>query len=106
LFKLTGLPREPSRRRVLGIAESDLAKLAAVIGVGNCAMLEFEDGAVRLLRSRPGIDPGAGGAIAALDEAGDLLEVVDMPATSETTGRTATSAPLLAGILPTRFQNG
>jgi hypothetical protein len=41
-----------------------------------------------------------------LDEAGDLLEVVDMPATSETNGRTATSAPLLAGILPTRFQIG
>jgi hypothetical protein len=52
LFKLTGLLRELSRRRVLGIAESDLAKLAAVIGVGNCAMLEFEDGVARLCVSK------------------------------------------------------
>jgi crossover junction endodeoxyribonuclease RuvC len=46
-----------------------------------------------------GIDPGAHGAIAVLDEGGDLLEVLDMPATSEANGRTATNAPLLAGIL-------
>ena len=46
-----------------------------------------------------GIDPGAHGAIAVLDEAGDLLEVVDMPATPEANGRTATNGPLLAGIL-------
>jgi crossover junction endodeoxyribonuclease RuvC len=46
-----------------------------------------------------GIDPGAHGAIAVLDEGGDLLEVFDMPATPEANGRTATSAPLLAGIL-------
>ena len=46
-----------------------------------------------------GIDPGAHGAIAVLDEAGDLLDVFDMPSTSEASGRVATSAPLLAGIL-------
>ena len=46
-----------------------------------------------------GIDPGAHGAIAVLDEGGQLLEVVDMPSTREANGRTATNAPLLAGIL-------
>ena len=46
-----------------------------------------------------GIDPGAHGAIAVLDEGGDLLEVVDMPSTAEANGRTATNAPLLAAIL-------
>ncbi len=46
-----------------------------------------------------GIDPGAHGAIAVLNENGDLLEVVDMPSTPEANGRTATNAPLLAGIL-------
>jgi len=46
-----------------------------------------------------GIDPGKSGALALLDESGDLLEVVDMPALPESNGRTATSAPLLAGIL-------
>ena len=46
-----------------------------------------------------GIDPGAHGAIAWLDETGDLIEVADMPATPEANGRTATNAPLLAGIL-------
>jgi crossover junction endodeoxyribonuclease RuvC len=46
-----------------------------------------------------GIDPGAHGAIAVLDESGSLLEVHDMPATSEANGRTATNAPLLAAIL-------
>jgi len=46
-----------------------------------------------------GIDPGAHGAIAVLNETGDLLEVVDMPSTPEANGRAATNAPLLAGIL-------
>jgi hypothetical protein len=46
-----------------------------------------------------GIDPGVHGAIAVLDERGDLLEVVDMPSTPEANGRSATNAPLLAGIL-------
>ena len=46
-----------------------------------------------------GIDPGAHGAIAVLNESGELLEVLDMPALSESNGRTATNAPLLAGIL-------
>jgi hypothetical protein len=40
-------------------------------------MLEFEDGAALLLRRVLGIDPGAGGANAALDEGGDLLGVLD-----------------------------
>jgi hypothetical protein len=46
-----------------------------------------------------GVDPGVHGAIALLDEGGDLLEVLDMPSTTEANGRTATNAPLLAGLL-------
>ena len=46
-----------------------------------------------------GIDPGAHGAIALLDESGHLLEVLDMPSTLEGNGRIATNAPLLADIL-------
>jgi crossover junction endodeoxyribonuclease RuvC len=46
-----------------------------------------------------GIDPGAHGAVAILDETGNLLDVIDMPSTREANGRTATNAPLLAGIL-------
>ena len=46
-----------------------------------------------------GIDPGAHGAIAVLNENGELLELVDMSSTPEANGRTATNAPLLAGIL-------
>jgi hypothetical protein len=46
-----------------------------------------------------GIDPGAHGAIGFLDEDGGLLEVVGMPSTPQANGRTATSAPLIAGIL-------
>jgi hypothetical protein len=46
-----------------------------------------------------GIDPGAHGAIAVLDDGGYLLEVLDTPSTLEANGRTATNAPLLAGIL-------
>jgi crossover junction endodeoxyribonuclease RuvC len=46
-----------------------------------------------------GIDPGAHGAVALLDEVGELVEVVDMPSTLEANGRAATNAPLLAGIL-------
>ena len=46
-----------------------------------------------------GIDPGAHGAIAVISAAGQLLDVIDMPSTPEANGRTATNAPLLAGIL-------
>jgi crossover junction endodeoxyribonuclease RuvC len=46
------------------------------------------------------IDPGGHGAISGHDESGGLLWVVDMPSTLEANGRTATNAPLLAGILP------
>ena len=46
-----------------------------------------------------GIDPGAHGAIAILDEAGHLIDVIDMPSTIEANGRTATNAPLLASII-------
>jgi crossover junction endodeoxyribonuclease RuvC len=46
-----------------------------------------------------GIDPGAHGAIAVLNGAGELLGIIDMPSTQEANGRTATNAPLLAGIL-------
>ena len=46
-----------------------------------------------------GINPGAHDAIAVLNENGELLDLVDMPSTPEANGRTATNAPLLAGIL-------
>lgn len=46
-----------------------------------------------------GLDPGAHGAIATLDETGQLVDVVDMPSTAEANGRPATNAPLLAAIL-------
>jgi hypothetical protein len=46
-----------------------------------------------------GIDPGAHGAVAVLDEAGQLLDMYDMASTVEANGRTATNAPLLAAIL-------
>jgi hypothetical protein len=46
-----------------------------------------------------GIDPGGHGAIAILNEAGQLLDVFDMPATPEANGRVATNAPLLAPIV-------
>ena len=46
-----------------------------------------------------GIDPGGHGAIAVLNAAGQLLDVIDMPSTREANGRTATNAPLLASIL-------
>jgi hypothetical protein len=67
LFKLTDLLRELPRSRVLAhvhrefsatgyvvgcrIAESDLAELAPVIGVGKYAALDFEEDAARRLRS-------------------------------------------------------
>jgi crossover junction endodeoxyribonuclease RuvC len=46
-----------------------------------------------------GIDPGAHGAIAALDGSGNLLWVEDMPNTQEANGRVATNAALLTPIL-------
>jgi crossover junction endodeoxyribonuclease RuvC len=47
-----------------------------------------------------GIDPGRGGAISVFQEEGlQLLDVIDMPWTREANGRSATNAPLLAGIL-------
>lgn len=46
-----------------------------------------------------GLDPGAHGAIATLDETRQLVDVVDMPSTAEANGRPATNAPLLAAIL-------
>jgi crossover junction endodeoxyribonuclease RuvC len=46
-----------------------------------------------------GLDPGAHGAIATLNEDGELLEVVDMPSTKEANGRTVTNPVLLASIL-------
>jgi crossover junction endodeoxyribonuclease RuvC len=46
-----------------------------------------------------GIDPGAHGAIAVLNEAGQLLDVIDMPSTPEANGRIATNAPLLSALL-------
>ena len=49
-----------------------------------------------------GVDPGAHGAIAILDETGQLLGVEDMPTTPEANGRTATNAPLLASATRAR----
>ena len=49
-----------------------------------------------------GIDPGAHGAIATLDENGQLLTIEDMPVTREANGRHATNAPLLASILASK----
>jgi hypothetical protein len=46
-----------------------------------------------------GIDPGKSGAVAGLDETGSLLWIEDIPVTREANGRSATNAPLLAGIL-------
>jgi crossover junction endodeoxyribonuclease RuvC len=46
-----------------------------------------------------GIDPGATGAVALLDDTGVLLEIHDMPVTLEPNGRHAVNAPLLAAIL-------
>jgi crossover junction endodeoxyribonuclease RuvC len=46
-----------------------------------------------------GIDRGAHGAIAVLNEGGDLLDVLDMPSTPEANGGSATNAPLLARII-------
>src|ERR1700722_12631606 len=46
-----------------------------------------------------GIDPGKSGAVAVLDEGGELLKVHDTPSTLEPKGRSATNAPLLASIL-------
>src|SRR5690348_11070922 len=46
-----------------------------------------------------GIDPGAHGAIAVPDQAGESIAVHDMPSLPEANGRTATNAPLLASIL-------
>ena len=47
-----------------------------------------------------GIDPGAHGAIALLDETGDLLEVVDMPCLDDgPAGRRAVNPALLAEIV-------
>ena len=41
-----------------------------------------------------GIDPGAHGATAVLDDSGALLHVVDMLVTKEASGRMATNTPL------------
>jgi hypothetical protein len=46
-----------------------------------------------------GIDPGKSGAVAVLDEGGELLKVHDTPSTLEPNGRSATNAPPLASIL-------
>jgi crossover junction endodeoxyribonuclease RuvC len=46
-----------------------------------------------------GIDPGANGAIALLDDSGELVSIEDMPSTAEANGRTVTNAPLLASLL-------
>jgi hypothetical protein len=45
-----------------------------------------------------GIDPGGHGAIATLDESGQLITIEDMPVTREANGRHATNAPLVAEI--------
>jgi len=51
-----------------------------------------------MLRNVLGVDPGAHGAVAVLTPDGGLIDVFDMPATTETKGRSTTNAPLLAEI--------
>jgi hypothetical protein len=46
-----------------------------------------------------GIDPGAHGAVAILDDTGELIRIHDMPSLEEMAGRPATNAPLLAALL-------
>ena len=46
-----------------------------------------------------GIDPGGHGAVAVMNESGEIREIFDMPSTPEANGRTATNAPLLASVL-------
>jgi hypothetical protein len=46
-----------------------------------------------------GVDPGAHGAIAVLEEGRNLLEVLDMRTTPEANSRTVTNPSLLARIL-------
>ena len=46
-----------------------------------------------------GIDPGVSGAVAVLDPDGRLIKIMDMPATKEANGRSATNAPLLASMI-------
>ena len=41
-----------------------------------------------------GIDPGKSGAVAVLDEGGELLAVEDMPSLFEANGRTASRRPI------------
>lgn len=50
-----------------------------------------------------GIDPGAHGAVAVLDESGELVEVLDMPSTTEANGRTSTNRPCSQGPLLARM---
>ena len=47
-----------------------------------------------------GIDPGVNGSVSVLDEAGNLLNIYDMPTTPDgAKGRNALNAPLLASIV-------
>jgi len=47
-----------------------------------------------------GIDPGVNGAVSVLDEAGNLLNIYDLPVTPDgAKGRNALNAPLLASII-------
>ena len=46
-----------------------------------------------------GIDPNSKGAVVTLNAGEELVEIFDMATTPEANGRTATNAPLLAGIL-------
>lgn len=46
-----------------------------------------------------GIDPGNHGAVALLDESGQLIEIYDIPTTPEANKRNTINAPLLAEII-------
>lgn len=46
-----------------------------------------------------GVDPGAQGAVALLDESGQLIDVWDIPSTREKNGRVVTNPILLADII-------
>lgn len=89
-------------RQLLSCSDPTEQDRSSSRGIAVCCCSSFSCKSGHGLRSAStilGIDPGAHGAIAVLDQGGDLLEVHDMPSTTEATGRTSTNAPLLAAIL-------
>jgi crossover junction endodeoxyribonuclease RuvC len=96
-----------ARADAVGITIENLARARHKLGVesrqwpGSPRKWRLPDGGGVPMTSSTivGVDTGTHGAIAILDETGQLLGVEDMPTTPEANGRTATNAPLLAGLL-------